>query len=260
MTANIFGPDLKIGIVVSDHLLVVIFGSQLPKIARNVGMAGKEFRKAQQEAEEEWLERDRAKAASAAATASDWSGRPTTGGGGGISHAVEVRAGCAPAGQGGAGPPRGRLQHLAAAPSRYLAAPTSTVPTPPATGPTGPLGRRKLTLGRGRPHRQRNWRRRTLRRKVVSDPSPVYASALASDAPALTFGRPAPHSVLDPVVQRRTREHGCLHRAVWRRYRRATSTPNPVAGEEGLGRQLPALALQPSTVVSNYNLRRSVCW
>jgi sec-independent protein translocase protein TatA len=65
MTANIFGPDL--GIVVLIILLVVVFGSQLPKIARNVGMAGKEFRKAQQEAEEE-AERDRAaKAASAAA-------------------------------------------------------------------------------------------------------------------------------------------------------------------------------------------------
>jgi sec-independent protein translocase protein TatA len=51
MVANIFGPDL--GIVLVIILLVVIFGSQLPKLARNVGMAGKEFRKAQQEAEEE---------------------------------------------------------------------------------------------------------------------------------------------------------------------------------------------------------------
>jgi TatA/E family protein of Tat protein translocase len=64
MTANIFGPDL--GIVVLIILLVVVFGSQLPKIARNVGTAGREFRKAQQEAEEE-AERDRAKAANAAA-------------------------------------------------------------------------------------------------------------------------------------------------------------------------------------------------
>jgi TatA/E family protein of Tat protein translocase len=57
MVANIFGPDL--GIVLVIILLVVIFGSQLPKLARNVGMAGKEFRKAQQEAEEE-AERNRA--------------------------------------------------------------------------------------------------------------------------------------------------------------------------------------------------------
>ncbi len=39
MIANIFGPDL--GIVLVIILLVVVFGSQLPKIARNVGMAGK---------------------------------------------------------------------------------------------------------------------------------------------------------------------------------------------------------------------------
>jgi TatA/E family protein of Tat protein translocase len=67
MIANIFGPDL--GIVLVIILLVVIFGSQLPKLARNVGMAGKEFRKAQQEAEEE-AERDRASKASAAAAPS----------------------------------------------------------------------------------------------------------------------------------------------------------------------------------------------
>jgi TatA/E family protein of Tat protein translocase len=57
MIANIFGPDL--GIVLVIILLVVVFGSQLPKIARNAGMAGREFRKAQQEAEED-AERDRA--------------------------------------------------------------------------------------------------------------------------------------------------------------------------------------------------------
>ena len=51
MIANIFGPDL--GIVLVIILLVVVFGSQLPKIARNAGMAGREFRKAQQEAEED---------------------------------------------------------------------------------------------------------------------------------------------------------------------------------------------------------------
>jgi sec-independent protein translocase protein TatA len=57
MIANIFGPDL--GIVVVIILVVLIGGSQLPKIARNVGTAGKEFRKAQQEADEE-AEREKA--------------------------------------------------------------------------------------------------------------------------------------------------------------------------------------------------------
>jgi sec-independent protein translocase protein TatA len=56
MIANIFGPDL--GIIVLVILVVLVGGSQLPKIARNVGIAGKEFRKAQQEAEED-AERDR---------------------------------------------------------------------------------------------------------------------------------------------------------------------------------------------------------
>lgn len=49
--ANIFGPDL--GYVVIIVLVVMLGGSQLPKIARNVGTAGKEFHKAQREAEEE---------------------------------------------------------------------------------------------------------------------------------------------------------------------------------------------------------------
>ena len=66
MVGNIFGPDL--GIVLVIILLVVIFGSQLPKLARNVGSAGKEFRKAQQEAEEE-AERDRAAKSPAASPA-----------------------------------------------------------------------------------------------------------------------------------------------------------------------------------------------
>ena len=49
--ANIMGTD---GIIVLVILLVVVFGgSQLPKLARNVGSAGKEFRKAQEEAEAE---------------------------------------------------------------------------------------------------------------------------------------------------------------------------------------------------------------
>jgi TatA/E family protein of Tat protein translocase len=65
MIANIFGPDL--GIVLVIILVVVVFGSQLPKIARNAGMAGREFRKAHQEAEED-AERDRvSKAATEAA-------------------------------------------------------------------------------------------------------------------------------------------------------------------------------------------------
>jgi sec-independent protein translocase protein TatA len=57
MVANIFGPDL--GIVILVILVVLIGGSQLPKIARNVGTAGREFRKAQQEADED-AERDQA--------------------------------------------------------------------------------------------------------------------------------------------------------------------------------------------------------
>src|ERR1700722_12885371 len=60
IVANIMGTD---GIIVLLVVLVVVFGgSQLPKIARNVGLAGKEFRKAQAEAEED-AERERAKAA-----------------------------------------------------------------------------------------------------------------------------------------------------------------------------------------------------
>lgn len=42
------------GIAVVAVLVVVIFGgSQLPKLARNLGMAGKEFRKAHDDAEKE---------------------------------------------------------------------------------------------------------------------------------------------------------------------------------------------------------------
>jgi TatA/E family protein of Tat protein translocase len=55
MTANLFGPDL--GYVVLVIVVVLLFGSQLPKIARNIGIAGKEFRKAQHEAEAEEAER-----------------------------------------------------------------------------------------------------------------------------------------------------------------------------------------------------------
>ena len=46
--ANIVGLDG--GLVLLIALVVIFGGSQLPKIARNVGSAGKEFRKAQEEA------------------------------------------------------------------------------------------------------------------------------------------------------------------------------------------------------------------
>lgn len=49
MLANV--GDLPYVIVIA--LVVLVGGSQLPKIARNVGLAGKEFRKAQAEAEDE---------------------------------------------------------------------------------------------------------------------------------------------------------------------------------------------------------------
>jgi Sec-independent protein translocase protein TatA len=63
--ANLFGPDL--GIVVLVILAVLVFGSQAPKIARNLGMAGKEFRKAQQEADDEHAAKTAADAAKVAA-------------------------------------------------------------------------------------------------------------------------------------------------------------------------------------------------
>lgn len=63
MIANLMGGDGLIVLIVA--LVVLVGGSQLPKIARNVGLAGKEFRKAQSEAEEE----QRAKAAKAEASA-----------------------------------------------------------------------------------------------------------------------------------------------------------------------------------------------
>jgi sec-independent protein translocase protein TatA len=51
MTANILGSD---GLIVLIVAVVVLFGgSQLPKLAKNVGAAGHEFRKAQREAEAE---------------------------------------------------------------------------------------------------------------------------------------------------------------------------------------------------------------
>lgn len=51
LIGNIFGSD---GLIVLMVALVVLFGgSQLPKLAKNVGAAGHEFRKAQREAEAE---------------------------------------------------------------------------------------------------------------------------------------------------------------------------------------------------------------
>jgi TatA/E family protein of Tat protein translocase len=51
MLASVTSPEF-LG-VIFIALVVIFGGSQLPKIARNVGSAGKEFRKAQREAEEE---------------------------------------------------------------------------------------------------------------------------------------------------------------------------------------------------------------
>jgi TatA/E family protein of Tat protein translocase len=67
MVANLFGPDL--GIVVIVIVVVLLAGSQLPKIARNVGSAGREFKKAQQEADEEAARDKQAQAARSAAEA-----------------------------------------------------------------------------------------------------------------------------------------------------------------------------------------------
>ena len=64
MIGNIMGGDGLIVIVVA--LVVLVGGSQLPKIARNVGLAGKEFRKAQAEAEDEHA-KEKARAAAEAA-------------------------------------------------------------------------------------------------------------------------------------------------------------------------------------------------
>jgi TatA/E family protein of Tat protein translocase len=63
LLGNIAGVD---GIYVLIILLVVVFGgSQLPKIAKNLGGAGREFKKAQREAAEEEEAESRRKAAAA---------------------------------------------------------------------------------------------------------------------------------------------------------------------------------------------------
>ena len=64
MIANLAGGDGLIVLIIA--LVVLVGGSQLPKIARNVGLAGKEFRKAQTEAEEEKAKEQAAKAQAAA--------------------------------------------------------------------------------------------------------------------------------------------------------------------------------------------------
>ena len=48
MLASVFGGDGLYVVIIA--LVVLVGGSQLPKIARNLGLAGKEFRKAQDEA------------------------------------------------------------------------------------------------------------------------------------------------------------------------------------------------------------------
>ncbi|HWE56061.1 MAG TPA: twin-arginine translocase TatA/TatE family subunit [Acidimicrobiales bacterium] len=51
MIANLMGGDGLYVIIIA--LVVLVGGSQLPKIARNIGLAGKEFRNAQAEADAE---------------------------------------------------------------------------------------------------------------------------------------------------------------------------------------------------------------
>ena len=67
MIANLMGGDGLIVLVIA--VVVLLGGSQLPKIARNVGIAGKEFRKAQEEAEEDANRQKQAKAAGQTAPA-----------------------------------------------------------------------------------------------------------------------------------------------------------------------------------------------
>jgi hypothetical protein len=69
----------------------------------------------------------------------------------------------------------------------------------------------------------------------------LHAAALAGDPAALPLGRPAPHPVLDAVIQGILQTR-CLYRAI------STNAASDldsyaVAGEERLGGQLSALAL-----------------
>jgi Sec-independent protein translocase protein TatA len=61
MIANLAGFDL--GAVIIVALIVLVGGTQLPKIARNIGLAGKEFRKAQDDAEQDHAKQQAAQAA-----------------------------------------------------------------------------------------------------------------------------------------------------------------------------------------------------
>jgi sec-independent protein translocase protein TatA len=69
MIANIFGPDLMIVVVIA---VVLLFGAgQLPKLARSVGEASKEFKKSQADAEEEAKAQAAAEAAAGAKPVGD---------------------------------------------------------------------------------------------------------------------------------------------------------------------------------------------
>jgi sec-independent protein translocase protein TatA len=64
ITADIFGPELLVPLIL---LLVLIFGvNKLPKMAKNLGEASKEFKKAQREAEEEAKAEEASKATKSA--------------------------------------------------------------------------------------------------------------------------------------------------------------------------------------------------
>ncbi len=65
MIANMLGSD---GLIVLVVAVVVLFGgSQLPKLAKNVGSAGREFRRAQHEAEMDHAQEEAAEQVAAAA-------------------------------------------------------------------------------------------------------------------------------------------------------------------------------------------------
>jgi sec-independent protein translocase protein TatA len=64
IVANIFSPEFVVVLVVA-LVLILGGGSQLPKMARNLGSAGKEFKRAQAEAEEQAAAKERAKSAGA---------------------------------------------------------------------------------------------------------------------------------------------------------------------------------------------------